>query len=192
MFVIGEAVVDDSVTKASFCCDLLRCYGACCTIAGARGAPLNDNEISEVEKAYPAAKAYLSDKSIRAIGRSGLFDGAPGNFATTCVDDRECVFVYFEANVARCAFDRAYLDGKTSWRKPMSCHLFPVRIRDDATDGIHGEILRYEQIEECRAGRERGELDRVALHDFLREPLIRKYGTEWYSEFLELCKTKAQ
>jgi hypothetical protein len=190
MLVIGEAVVDDPVARASFCCDFSRCYGACCTIPGARGAPLSDDEVAEIQKAYPAAKVYLSERSIHAIEQSGLIEGPPGNFATSCVDDRECVFVYFEERIARCALERAYLEGKSSWRKPMSCHLFPVRIRDGSTNGIHGEILRYEQIEECQAGRERGEHDQVALHEFLREPLIRKYGMKWYNELLEFCRTK--
>ena len=191
MFFVGKAVVDDTVAKASFCCDLTMCQGACCTIAGARGAPLLDSEIGEIKKAYPALKEYLSPKSIHTIDRAGLYEGSPGNFATSCVEERECVFVYFEGGIARCGFERAYLEGKTSWRKPLSCHLFPIRIREHSNDGLPRETLHYEQIEECHAGRKQGEERNVALHDFLRDPLVRKYGDAWYAEFLKLCTAKA-
>ena len=191
MFVVGEAIIDTSVPAATFCCDLQGCRGACCTIAGARGAPLEDHEISEITKAYPALKGYLSNRNIRVIEKAGLYEGTPGNYATTCVNERECVFVYFEGGIARCAFEQAYLEGKNSWRKPISCHLFPIRIRENGDDSSHRKTLRYEQIEECRAGREYGERHQIALHDFLRDPLIRRYGTAWYDTFVRLCKTKA-
>ncbi len=190
MLIVGEAAVDEAITKASFCCNVEVCHGACCTIAGARGAPLKDNEIREIEKAYPAVQKYLSEKSIRTIERSGLYEGVPGDYVTTCVGERECVFVYFENGIARCAFERAYLEGGTSWRKPISCHLFPIRIREHTYEGLRTEALRYEQIEECTAGRERGDRDNVPLLEFLREPLIRKYGSSWFGSVQDLCKSK--
>ena len=185
MFVIGEAVIDEAVTQSSFCCDLDTCKGACCCIEGGRGAPLEDDEVLEIEKAYPAVKQYLSRKSIQIIESSGLYDGSPGDFATACVDHQECVFTFFENGVARCSFERAYDEGKTDWRKPLSCHLFPIRIRKLGKD-----FVRYEQIDECRGGRERGKSEEVMLYDFLREPLIRKYGEQWYYKFLNYCKIK--
>lgn len=190
MFIIGEAVVDEAVTRASFCCDVEICRGACCTLAGARGAPLEDNETQEIEKAYPFVKPFLSIKSTRTIERDGLYEGTPGNFATTCVDDRECVFVYFERGIARCGFERAYLEGRTSWRKPLSCHLFPIRIRGGSNDRLPSEALHYEQLEECSGGRERGARENIPLLDFLREPLIRKYGSQWYEKSRNLLKGK--
>jgi len=187
MFIIDEVVVEDDVRDAQFCCDLKQCKGACCCIEGGRGAPLEDDEILEIEKAYPYAKQYLRQQSIDAIETSGMYEGSPGNFATTCIDRRECAFVYFDDGIARCSFERAHEEGKTDWRKPISCHLFPVRIRKFGPD-----FVRYEQIDECNGGREFGATHDVQLHNFLNEPLIRKYGEPWYNKFLSRCRSKNQ
>ena len=187
MFAIGEVVVEDDVRDAPFCCDLKRCKGACCCIEGGRGAPLEDDEILEIEKAYPFAKQYLKKESIDIVEASGMYEGSPGSFATTCIDRRECAFVFFEDGIAQCSFERAYEAGKTDWRKPISCHLFPIRIRQFGKD-----FIRYEQIDECNAGREFGITHDVKLQDFLKEPLIRKYGELWYDTFLERCRSKKQ
>jgi hypothetical protein len=101
MFVIGEAVIDEAAGRASFCCDLPACHGACCTIPGARGAPLEDDEVLEIAKAFPAARQFLGEKSLRAIASLGLTEGSAGDFATSCIDGQECVFVYFEDGIAR-------------------------------------------------------------------------------------------
>jgi hypothetical protein len=97
------------------------------------------------------------------------------------------VFVFFEDGIAKCSFERAFEQGLTSWRKPISCHLFPIRIRHFGTD-----FLRYEIVDECAPGRLNGRLHEVKLHDFLREPLLRKYGTEWYAQFLDRCMTRGE
>lgn len=182
MIIVGEALVDDDIGSAAFSCDLAVCRGACCTLEGARGAPIEDSEIGEIEKVYPSIKRFLSPLSIRTIEKDGLVEGRPGDFATRCVDDRECVFAYFEDGVARCSFERAYLEGLSQWRKPISCHLFPIRIRHFGRD-----FVRYERIEECKAGRERGEREHTPLYDFLKTPLARKYGDQWYQSFRERC-----
>ena len=108
-----------------------------------------------------------------------MVEGSPGNFATVCVGQRECVFVYYEGGIARCVFEKVYLEGITTWRKPLSCHLFPIRIKRGNVDYLH-----YERIRECEAGRERGKLLNVALAQFLRDALTRKYGKDWFEKFL--------
>jgi hypothetical protein len=187
MFVIGEAVIDDDAGRASFCCDLPACRGACCTLPGGRGAPLEDDEVLEIAKAFPAARGFLSERSLTTIAALGLTEGAKGDFATPCRDGEECVFVYFEDGIARCSFERAYERGLTDWRKPLSCHLFPIRIRHFGKD-----FIRYEMIDECAPGRLRGETEQVPLRDFLREPLIRRYGETWYTKFIEECARRAE
>jgi hypothetical protein len=185
MFVLGEAVIDDTVGHVSFCCDLHSCKGACCCIAGGRGAPLEDEEIREIERAYPIVKHLLSEKSIRTIETSGLVDGEPGDCATPCIDQQECVFVFFEDGIAKCAFERAYQEKRISWRKPISCHLFPIRI-----SGMGRDFIRYMEIEECEGARKRGLAEKVKLIEFLRDPLIRRYGETWYGHLLAACSTK--
>ena len=182
MHVIGEAVIDSDMARANFCCDVSVCKGACCSLEGGRGAPLEDDEIREIQSAFPFVRPYLSEKSLSAIGRAGLFEGQPGDFATACVDGNECVFAYFENGIARCGFERAFIEGKTNWQKPLSCHLFPIRIRPHGRD-----YLRYEQIEECKAGRTRGSREEIRMFKFLKDPLVRKYGEDWYRQLEKYC-----
>jgi hypothetical protein len=182
MFRIENTLVDDAVAAAPFCCDLRSCAGACCTLEGGRGAPLEDGEVARITEHYPLIKEYLNPQNIEVIDREGLVEGFPGSYATTCIDRRECVFVYVDGGIARCGFERAFLEGRSTWRKPISCHLFPVRV------GSAGEtFVRYEKIAECGPGRERGEREGVALHHFLRDALIRKFGRQWYIQLLERC-----
>ena len=128
MFIIGEATIEEDIGHERFSCDLNRCKGACCTLPGGRGAPLDDSEVEEIARAYPSAQKYLSPRHMQMIEQSGMIEGGPGNFATACIDDKECVFVFYEDGIARCSFEKAFLNGEISWRKPLSCHLFPVRI----------------------------------------------------------------
>lgn len=185
MFIISEAVIDDAIVQSNFCCDLEQCKGACCTSEGGRGAPLEDDEVLEIEKAYPIVKQYLDEKNIRTIEAAGLYNGTPGDFATNCIERRECVFVYVDNSIAKCSFEKAYEQGKIDWRKPISCHLFPIRVRH-----FGQEFVRYEVIDECSGGRTKGETEQVKLHDFLKEPLVRKFGEAWYEKFMTYCKSK--
>ncbi len=187
MIIVGETVIDDGVLNASFCCDLDVCKGACCYLVGGRGAPLDDDEAEEIERAFPAIRGYLPERSLQVIEKHGLVDGRPGDYATRCVDDRECVFVYFDNGIARCAFERAYLEEKISWRKPLSCHLFPIRVRR-----FGREFIRYEEIDECRGGRERGQQEQIPLYTFLETPLTRKYGQHWFRSLLETVKSNGR
>ena len=170
MYLIGEIAVDPSVTGTKFACDLNACKGACCTFPGGRGAPLNDEEILEIERLYPVIKQYLPSEHLSVIEQHGLVDGEPGNYATQCVDGKACVFVYYEGAIAKCAFERAYVEQKTSWQKPLSCHLFPVRIRKD------GKEIHYEYFSECHPALDRGEKENITLSKFVSAPLERAFG----------------
>jgi hypothetical protein len=187
MLLFGKVIVDEEVPQSVFCCDLPVCRGACCTIVGGRGAPLLDEEVREVVTAFPAVKPYLTEKALNTIADHGLYEGSAGDFATQCVNDRECVFACFENGIARCSFDRAFGEGKTSWQKPLSCHLFPVRVRKAGAD-----FLYYHKIDECQAGRERGQRQNTALRNFLCEPLVRAYGRDWYDTFTAFCDSNAK
>ncbi len=179
MLLIGEAVVEDDVVLSRFRCDLEACKGACCCIEGGRGAPLEDDEVLEVEKAFPHARPFLSREHLSRIAEAGLWEGTRGDYVTTCLNDRACVFVFYEEGIARCSFERAFLEGATDWRKPLSCHLFPIRVRRADTDHV-----RYERIAECDPGRRCGDREGVPLPEFLREPLIRSFGDAWYRRLM--------
>src|SRR5271169_3267359 len=127
MFIVQETIVEDIIARKRFACDLLQCKGGCCTLPGGRGAPLDDDEISEIRQAFPFARKYLSAAHLDAIATHGMIEGVPGSHATVCVNGKACVFVYYEDSIAKCSLEKAYLAGETTWRKPISCHLFPLR-----------------------------------------------------------------
>jgi hypothetical protein len=185
MFVISEVVVDERIAHQHFACDVAKCKGACCTLPGGRGAPLEDDELNELERAFPVVRKYLSERHLRTIERSGLYEGRPGNFTTTCVDAEACAFVYYEDAIARCSLEKAFHEGEIHWRKPISCHLFPVRIAREGTSSV-----RYEEISECEPALVRGKVEQVPLYDFLKDALIRKFGGSWYEEFRKECRRR--
>jgi len=175
MFIIGEAIVQKPVADSRFSCDLQKCKGACCTLEGGRGAPLLDEEISQIREALTFARGYLDEKHQEHIEKNGFFEGISGDYATTCIDNRACVFVYYQDGIAFCSLERAYNEGKTNWKKPISCHLFPIRVSNGKP-----AVLRYEQISECDPGVEYGNQTTTSLLHFLEEPLRRRFGDEWY------------
>jgi len=178
MAEILNKIVDESAMEVRFACDLQACHGACCTMRGVRGAPLRDSEVKEITRWYPAIRSLLPRQHIDVIETDGLVQGSPGDFSTTCVDEQACVFVYYEGPVAKCAFERAFHEGRIPWRKPISCHLFPVRVHDGTL-----EELRFEYIPECRPALHRGMEQNIFLSDFLQDSLTRAFGPEWYEAF---------
>jgi len=183
MYKIGSVEVEEEIAQECFACDLNQCKGGCCTLPGGRGAPLMDEEILEIEKWHSRILQFLPEEHREVIKQIGTFEGSPGNYATVCVGQKACVFVYYEGDIARCAFEKAYLEGIIAWRKPISCHLFPIRVRRGNVD-----YLYYERISECAAGRKLGISSNIYLVNFLKDALIRKYGKEWYNNFLSVCK----
>lgn len=185
MVSIQNTTIDTTIAVARFACDLAQCKGACCTMPGPKGAPLMEEEIDEIEKAFPIIRKYLNDEHLRAIDAQGLVEGSTGVITTTCVDHRACVFVTYENGTAKCSFEKAYFKKEIAWRKPLSCHLFPIRI-----DHGFREQLRYESISECSPALNRGEAEGIFLSDFLKDALIRLYGEKWYEEFAKACASQ--
>lgn len=149
---------------------------------GGRGAPLEEAEVEHVQAAEKVAAKYLPELNRRVIEIEGSVEGRKGDQTTVCIDDRDCVFVYYDSTgIAKCAIERAWAEGKSEFRKPLSCHLFPIRV-DDLFGGAR---LRYEKIDECVPAVKRGEQENIFLVEFLKEPIIRAYGEEFYNDFLE-------
>ena len=185
MILIDNIFVDEDITNVKFSCDLNRCKGACCTFPGELGAPVLDSEIKQIEAATEAASVYLSKKSLEIIKSRGVIEGTPGDYSTVCINKKDCVFVYYEGAIAKCSLERAYFDGKSDFRKPISCHLFPIRIRDKG-----GPVLYYQRIQECSPAIDKGEKDKIVMYKFLEEALVRKYGEEWYRKFIGYMESK--
>jgi hypothetical protein len=184
--ILDRFLIDIGIAKTDFACNLERCKGACCTMPGQRGAPLLDEEIEEIESAFPVISKYLSFRHKDTIEERGLVQGRKGDHTTQVVDRKACVFAIFENDIAKCAFEKAYLNSEISWRKPISCHLFPIRV---GTTGPTTQ-LRFEELAECRPALERGAAEQIPLSNFLKTPLTRAYGEEWYQEFQAYCRNK--
>lgn len=181
MLQVGNTLVSLDLIEKHFVCNLSRCKGACC-VHGDSGAPLEEEELKELEESYPAVKPYLRDISVRTIEEKGkwLVD-SDGDKVTTLVAGKECVFVVFDKGVAACAIEKAYNDGKIKFRKPVSCHLYPVRL----TVYSSYVAVNVHEWEICKPAVKQGSKLGIPLFVFLKESLIRKFGNEWYNE-LEL------
>lgn len=179
MFAVDEVLISDAILDAPFACNLGGCFGACC-VHGDRGAPLEPEERAELELALPIVERDLRPEALNVIAREGVWtEEEPGEYGTTCVDGRECVFVVYEGKVAKCALQRAYHAGRLAFEKPISCHLFPIRVEE----WVGTTVLNYEQIDLCDPAIRHGRRNGVLLRDFLRAPLSRKFGAEWYERF---------
>lgn len=185
MVLFDKTLIEDELFEAKFCCDVSKCKGACCTFPGEYGAPLLESEIQFLEDTYPIVKKYLSQKSIDYIEYNGMYEGRVNYRTTVCIDKCDCVFVYYEGDIALCAIEKAYLNGEITFRKPISCHLYPIRVKK-----FGNELLHYSQIDECQCAREKGENENIPLFDSLKESLVRKYGERWYDMLQEYIKER--
>ena len=188
MILVDNAVISDDIKEQFFVCDLDKCKGACC-VEGDLGAPLEEPELKELEEAYEVVKPYLSAEGIAAIEKEGLYiKDFEGDYSTTTIGGQECAFaIYDDKGMLKCGIEQAYFDGKTSFRKPVSCHLYPIRI----TKYDHYDALNYDRWDICSAACSLGEKLGVPVYKFLKDALIRKYGEAWYRELCEEIEGKA-
>ena len=183
MIVLQNTVISDDLKDKFFVCNLEKCKGACC-VEGDLGAPLEDQELQLLADNYEQIKPYLSDAGRQAIAEQGLYiKDWEDDFSTTTIGNRECAYAIYDENLTlKCGIEQAYLDGKISWKKPISCHLYPIRITK--YDGF--EALNYDKWQICNPACGFGAELGVRVYQFLKEPLIRKYGEEWYQELEDL------
>ncbi|MBO9618960.1 MAG: DUF3109 family protein [Niabella sp.] len=182
MIIIENKLISDDVVERAFVCDLSKCKGGCCE-EGDAGAPLTKEELDLVNEHYPTIKPYLTKAAIKQIEKKGKYqyDEEFGWVTPTLPSDNEiCVYAYREPDgLIKCAFEQAYNEGKISWKKPISCHLYPII----AYEGKHGdyERLNYEPRKRlCSPACSLGASLQVPVYKFLKEPLVRKYGQEFY------------
>ena len=184
MIVLDKILISDDLRSVHFCCDLQKCKGACC-VEGDAGAPLDEEEISLLEDHLEQIKPYMLADGIETVEKTGVFDyDAEGTFVTPLVHEKECAFVYFESGIARCSIEKAYQEKKIPFPKPVSCHLYPARIKE-----LHeGEALNYHIWNICSKALESGMKLKLPLYRFLEEALIRRYGRNWYNRFAKLLR----
>ena len=185
MLQIGSTLVSLDLIEKHFVCNLSRCKGACC-VHGDSGAPLDDEELNMIEEVYPFVKPYLREISIKTIEEKGKWQvDRDGDKVTTLVENNECAFVVFEKGVATCGIEKAFNEGKINFRKPVSCHLYPVRL----TKYSSYVAVNYHTWEICKPAIKSGVKLGVPLFVFLKDALIRKFGEDWYQE-LELSASE--
>ena len=178
MIIVDDIYVSDDLYLVQFQCHLDRCKGACC-VDGDAGAPLDEEEITILEDELDIIKTYMTERGIKVVDEQGVFDyDQRGHFVTPLVNDGECAYANFQDGIAFCAIEKAYFDGKISFRKPMSCHLYPVRITNYETF----EAVNFHKWTICKPALKLGKNKGIPLYSFLKEALIRKYGKEWYQK----------
>lgn len=176
MIVIDNTIVSDEFRDARFCCNLEKCLGACC-VEGDAGAPLEEEEISKLEDHLDDIKPFMTQAGIEEVEKTGVFDyDATGNFVTPLVRDRDCAFVYYEGDIIRCAIQKAFDEGNIHFQKPVSCHLYPIRL-EEKNGFVH---LKYHKWDICNPARVFGLAKGILLYKFLKDALIRKFGENWY------------
>lgn len=181
MIAIGHTLVSEELLEKMFVCDLDACKGICC-VEGDFGAPLEKKELKLLEDVYEQVKPYMEPDGIKAIEKQGLHvKDDEGEDTTPLVNGKHCAFTVFENGTAKCAIEKAYKDKKIKFRKPISCHLYPVRI----TSYKNYDAVNYHRWDICKPACKCGEKLQVPLFKFLKTPLINKYGKRWYDE---LCK----
>lgn len=185
MFKVRNTILSEDIATAKFACDLPKCKGACCVVGDA-GAPVSADEIPVLKKAYRKLKNELRPRARQVVEEKGLIQGNNRDgYELACTDGKECVFVtYTDDGVAQCAIQKAFFEGRLNWEKPVSCHLFPVRLKR-INDFDYANFEYVPSL--CSAGCAKGDREGTYLSEFLKRPLIRRYGIEWYKEFQEAC-----
>lgn len=187
MITLDHLLIEEAVLTQNFACDVQRCKGACCTMPGGAGAPLADSEVPLIHEAAKHARSFLTASAVRHLDNTGGVEGASGGFATACIDDAACVFVAFDGDVATCSIERAWHAGLTTFRKPLSCHLFPIRIAN-----FGGPYVHYEQIDECVHGRKLGAELGLPLVVALKDALTRAYGDHVYANLVNAARREEE
>lgn len=184
MIQIDNQIISSDIFKRHFVCDLNACKGACC-VEGDSGAPVMKEEARILEDIYETVKPFMENTGIAEVKNQGVavLDN-DGDLTTPLVNNKECAFVIKENGISLCAIEKTYLKGKINFQKPISCHLFPIRIKEYK----EFDALNFEKIKICNPACECGSKLEVPIYIFLKTALIRKYGTSWYQKLLEAAK----
>ena len=178
MLRIDDTIFSLDILEKKFICDLPKCFGNCCRY-GDSGAPLLKEEVDILEDIWQVIKPYLNQKGIDVIDKVGKsVTDFENEKVTPLINNEECVYSIVKDNVFMCAIEKAWLDGKSEFRKPLSCHLFPVRVKQFPSC----RAVNYQEISICSAARQSGNEKGVYVYEFLKEPLIRAFGKSIYSE----------
>ncbi len=185
MMQIQDTLVTLDLAEQFFCCDLEKCLGACC-IEGDAGAPVTEGEVEKIREVLPVVEPEMLPRAVEEIKESGVaYVDEEGDLVTTILDGRNCAFTcYGPGGVCLCALEKVFREGKTDFRKPISCSLYPLRITEYPTF----TAVNYHRWKICRDAEVLGRKKGIRLYRFLRAPLTERFGKEWYDELVEACE----
>lgn len=184
MIQIDDVIISDEIRKKYFVCDLSKCKGACC-VEGDAGAPLDEDELEILDKIYPKVKNYLSKKAQAWIEKYGTaVRDDDSTWVTPLVNGGACAFTVYDKGIALCGIEKAYREGKITWKKPISCELYPIRVRE--MKKVEMTALNYHKWEICKPACETGKAMKVPIYKFVKNGLIRRFGKKFYSKLDEV------
>ena len=184
MFQLGKTIVSEDLLEKDFVCNLTACKGACC-VDGDAGAPLSIEETQILESIYLKVKPFLRKEGIAAIEAQGTWvTGVDGELETPLIDGKDCAYVMFDGKTALCGIEQAYNQGISDWKKPVSCHLYPVRVKDVTEFAA----VNYDKWDICDPACSLGQELEVPVYKFVKEALIRKFGEDWYMELEQVAQ----
>lgn len=185
MIQIEDKLISEDIFSEEFVCNISKCKGACC-VEGDVGAPLDEEETHILEEIYPKVKPFLRAEGIAAIEAQGTWERDPfdNDFVTPMVENKECAYVIFdEQGITKCGIEKAYEEGAVDWIKPISCHLYPIRTKKYSSF----EAMNYDQWSICSDACTLGRALKVPVYQFLKKPLIRKYGEGFYAQLSQVA-----
>lgn len=189
MILIENTCISDDIEDQDFVCNLDKCKGACC-VEGDSGAPLDEDELAILDEIYPEVEPYLTEAGKKVIATEGTWTKDwDGDYVTPIINGRECAYaIYDQKGILKCAIEEAYNDGKISYKKPISCHLYPIRV----TKYEQYHALNYDRWEICSPACSLGQQLKVPVYKFLKDPLIRAYGEDWYRQLSDEIDERQQ
>ena len=184
MFQLQKTIVSEEILENDFVCNLSACKGACC-VDGDAGAPLTKEETQILADIYPKVKPFLRKEGIAAIEAQGTHViGTDGELETTLIDGKDCAYVIFDKKTALCGIEQAYNQGLVDWKKPVSCHLYPIRVKEYSDFSA----VNYHKWHICSDACALGAELQVPVYKFVKEALVRKFGKDWYEELEKVAQ----
>ena len=181
---VGGILISSEILTECFCCDYEKCKGICC-VEGDAGAPVTLDEIAGIEDALDTVWSDLSAQAQSVIDRQGVaYTDQEGDLVTSIVRGKDCVFTCYDGDSCLCALEKAFRAGKTNFCKPVSCALYPIRVKEFG-NGVVG--LNYNRWKICEDAIKKGQALDLPLYQFLKEPLIRRFGEAWYQELCDVA-----
>ena len=178
MFQLNKTIVSEEILEKEFVCNLSACLGACC-VDGDAGAPLDEEETKILAENYPKIKSYLRPEGIKAIEEQGTHIVSEfGELETPLIEGKDCAYVIFDGKTALCGIEQAYNEGIVTWKKPVSCHLYPIRVKEYSDFSAVNYHKWHICSDACALGAELG----VPVYQFVKEALVRKFGQQWFDE----------